>query len=204
MGVSTANDAEAARQAVIVDAAYSIFLRYGFKKTTMDDVAKAVGISRQALYLHFPTKEALFKAMISRALEMMRTQARAALAHEDHDLQERLLGAFAELHGKGVGVESLGELIETTATLLGPVFREIEKAVISDVARVLDSAAVAARWKEAGLSAKDLAEHLSATSGGLKYVAKTPAEYLKGMRIAVRIVCWGPARDAASRFRRSP
>ena len=31
--------------------------RYGFKKTSMDDVAQAAGVSRQGLYLYFDTKE---------------------------------------------------------------------------------------------------------------------------------------------------
>jgi AcrR family transcriptional regulator len=204
MGMSATNDAEAARQAAIVDAATGRILRYGFKKTTMDDIARAVGISRQGLYLYFPTKEAVFKAMVSRALEAMRAEASAALADEDRDIEERLLGAFAAMHGKAIGAEYLGELIATTAALIGPVFREVEKAVVSDVARALDSAGVAARWKETGVSAKELAENLSATSEGTKYAAKTPAEHLDRMRIAVRIVCRGAPHKAASRRKKSP
>lgn len=201
--MSTTNT-EATRLAAIVEAATGIFLRYGFKKTTMDDVARAVGISRQGLYLYFPTKEALFKAMVSRTLEATRAQARAALFREDHDLEERLIGAFAALHGKAVGTEYIGELVATTAALIGPVFREVEKVVVADVVRVLDATAVAARWKEAGVSARDLAEHLSATSEGIKHTAKTPTEYVNRMRIAVRIVCRGVPRPAATRPRRSP
>src|SRR3546814_5896731 len=91
MGMNVANDPEAARQVEIVEAATGIFLRYGFKKTAMEDIARAVGISRQALYLYFPTKEAVFKAVISRSLAAMRAEARAALAHPDHDIEERVL-----------------------------------------------------------------------------------------------------------------
>ncbi|MFZ4748552.1 MAG: helix-turn-helix domain-containing protein, partial [Sphingomonas sp.] len=46
----------------VVRAAGEIFLRYGFARTTMGDVAKAAGISRPALYLLFPGKEPLFAA----------------------------------------------------------------------------------------------------------------------------------------------
>jgi AcrR family transcriptional regulator len=189
--MNAANDSEAARQSAIVDAATGIFLRYGFKKTTMEDIARIVGISRQALYLHFPTKEAVFKAMVTRTLEAMRMEASAALARADRDIEERLLGAFLALHGKAIGAEYLGELMATMIELVGPVFGEVEKAVVSEVADALDAAGVAARWNEAGVSARDLAANLSAASEGIKRSVATPAEYLDRMRIAVRIVCWG-------------
>jgi AcrR family transcriptional regulator len=160
----------------------------------MDDVARAIGISRQGLYLHFQTKEALFRAMVTHNLEAMRAQGHAALAREDLDIEERVLGAFEAMHGKAVGAEHLGELIATTAALVGAVFRELEEALVADVARALRAAGVAVRWKEAGISAKDLAEHLSATSCGIKHKAETPAAYLDRMRIAVRIVCRGAPR----------
>lgn len=201
--MSAANDSEAARQTAIVDAATGIFLRYGFKKTTMEDIARTVGISRQALYLHFPTKEAVFKAMVTRTLEAMRMEASAALAREDRDVEERLLGAFLALHGKSIGTEYLGELMETTIALIGPAFQEVEKAVVSEVADALGTAGIAARWNKAGVSARDLAANLSVTSAGIKRSVTTPVEYLDRMRIAVRIVCWGAAPEAASRSRRS-
>src|SRR5262249_39553700 len=117
--MSAADDTGTARQTAILEAAAAIFLRYGFKKTSMDDVARAAGISRQGLYLHFQTKEALFRAMVAHTLEAMHTRASAVLARKDLDIEERVLGAFEALHGTVVGVEHLGELIATTATLVG-------------------------------------------------------------------------------------
>lgn len=190
--MSMDNDGETARQAAIVDAAAGVFLRYGYKKTTMEDIARTVGISRQALYLHFSTKEAVFKAMVSRTLEAMRTEASAALSRDDRDIEERLLGAFMAIHGKAIGAAYLGELMATMIELVGPVFDQVEKAVVSEVADALDAAGIATRWNEAGVSAGDLAANLSATSDGLKRSVTTPAEYLDRMRIAVRIVCRAP------------
>ena len=46
-------------------AATAIFLRYGFKKTSMDDVAQAAGVSRQGLYLYFDTKDFLFRRLFN-------------------------------------------------------------------------------------------------------------------------------------------
>ena len=44
----------------IIEAATSVFLRYGFRRTTMGDIAEAAGVSRPALYLRFCNKEHIF------------------------------------------------------------------------------------------------------------------------------------------------
>jgi AcrR family transcriptional regulator len=46
----------------ILDAAMEIFARYGYRRASMDQVAEAAGLTRQAVYHHFPGKEALFRA----------------------------------------------------------------------------------------------------------------------------------------------
>jgi len=52
------------RSAGIVEAATGVFLRYGFSRTTMGDIAGAAGISRPALYLVFPSKDDVFAAVV--------------------------------------------------------------------------------------------------------------------------------------------
>jgi len=182
-------EAATARQAEILEVAIGVFLRYGFKKTSMDDLARAAGLSRQGLYLHFPTKEALFKAMVVYCIETMRAEARATLAREDLDLEARVLGAFEAMSSKGVGSESLDELIATTFQLVGSVVCSFEETFLADLTRVLRAAGIAGRWKDAGISVKDLAEHLFAASIGIKHQAKTLDEYRERMRVALRLVC---------------
>ena len=41
----------------ILAAAETIFARYGFRKTTVDDIAKEAGLSRATVYLYFASKE---------------------------------------------------------------------------------------------------------------------------------------------------
>lgn len=163
----------------------------------MDDLARAAGLSRQGLYLHFPTKEALFKQTVLQMVEQTRIAGTAALDREELRVEERLLGAFEALHADGIGrPESthLSELLETAAELVGPVIQELETRLLGDVARVLRTAGVAARWKDAGISAKDLADQLCATSLGLKSRATTRADYRKGMETAIQLVCRGAPR----------
>lgn len=180
-----------ARQTEILDAARDVFVRYGFKKTSMDDLARAAGLSRQGLYLHFPSKEALFAAMVAHAMDGLRIAAREALERDHVDIEERLLGTFEAMHGGAVGSEALSELIATTAKLVGPAARELEESFVSNVARALGEAGVAERWSQEEFTARSLAEHLSEASAGIKHKAKSPAEYLERMRVAVRLVCRG-------------
>jgi len=53
----------------IMEASVALFARYGFKKTTVDDIARESGIGKGTVYLHFASKEEI-------ALEVMRDQNR--------------------------------------------------------------------------------------------------------------------------------
>jgi AcrR family transcriptional regulator len=186
------SDASDARRTAILDAATRVFLRYGFKKTSMDDVARAAGVSRQGLYLHFETKELLFKETVLRLAEATREAGRAALANEEIDIEDRLVDGFAAIHGKGLddGMNENGdELLEAATALVGPVVEEVDAVLLTGVVKILKSSGVSAEWKDSGMTAKDLAEHLLATSYGLKHRVSGSSEYREKMRIAVRLVC---------------
>lgn len=52
------------RRKNIIEAAQAIFLRYGFARTTMADIANAAGLSRPTLYASFPDKAEIFRAVL--------------------------------------------------------------------------------------------------------------------------------------------
>jgi len=51
---------------LILDAVDGLLAKFGYKKMTMEDVAKQVGIGKGTIYLHFPSKEELVLAHIDR------------------------------------------------------------------------------------------------------------------------------------------
>ncbi|NOJ47425.1 TetR/AcrR family transcriptional regulator [Bradyrhizobium archetypum] len=53
----------------ILDAAMLVFRRHGFRRSSIEQAAEAAGLTRQALYHHFKSKEALFRAVIERLHE---------------------------------------------------------------------------------------------------------------------------------------
>jgi AcrR family transcriptional regulator len=50
----------------ILDAAAALILRWGYSKTTLDDVARQAGVAKGTLYLHWNTREELFVALMKR------------------------------------------------------------------------------------------------------------------------------------------
>lgn len=53
----------------ILDAAIRVFRRHGFRRSSIEQAAEAAGLTRQALYHHFSSKEALFRAVLERLYE---------------------------------------------------------------------------------------------------------------------------------------
>jgi AcrR family transcriptional regulator len=55
-----------AKEHRVLEAAKAVFLRHGFRRVTMQDIAQEAQISRPALYLIFPSKEEIFTTLIRR------------------------------------------------------------------------------------------------------------------------------------------
>src|SRR4051812_8970242 len=67
----------------ILDAAMRVFRRHGFRRSSIELAAEEAGLTRQALYHHFPSKEALFRAGIERLYaQALAAEAAAARAAE--------------------------------------------------------------------------------------------------------------------------
>jgi AcrR family transcriptional regulator len=68
----------------ILDAAAALILRWGYNKTTIDDIARQAGVAKGTIYLHWKTREDLFAALMKRE--------KAELVD---DLQQRIAADFA-------------------------------------------------------------------------------------------------------------
>jgi AcrR family transcriptional regulator len=74
------------RRAQILRAAMDCFAARGFRGTTTRDIATRVGITEAALYRHFPSKEALYAAIVEQKMaapEWMEVVAEAADLGDD-------------------------------------------------------------------------------------------------------------------------
>lgn len=89
-----------ARPAEIVAAALTVFADKGFASARTEDIAAQAGISKGALYLYFPTKEDLFRAVVQDTMvpniEALTVQMRAAKM-PFAELVRQMLPRFAEM-----------------------------------------------------------------------------------------------------------
>lgn len=61
------------RETRLLDAAASLINRYGYDKTTVEDIAREAGISKGAVYLHVGSKLELFERLLMREMERYAT-----------------------------------------------------------------------------------------------------------------------------------
>jgi AcrR family transcriptional regulator len=88
----------------ILEAARAHFFKHGFRNVTMDDLAAELAVSKKTLYVHFPSKEALLKAVLRDKFERIRATleqvAPGPAVHFPsalHDLLRGLQGELEEL-----------------------------------------------------------------------------------------------------------
>ncbi|MDB5405730.1 MAG: putative transcriptional regulator, TetR family [Rhodospirillales bacterium] len=89
-----------ARTPEIIEAALECFGERGFAACRLDDIARRAGVTKGTIYLYFPNKEELFKAVISRSLVPRIVAGEQVVAASDLPAPvqlERLLLTLAEI-----------------------------------------------------------------------------------------------------------
>lgn len=156
-----------------------VFARYGYRKTSMDDVARVAGISRPGLYFYFASKQDLFRAAVTRALDSDVAAAERALADTGRPLRDRIIEAFDHWTGRYVGpmTKEIAALIESSPDLLGPVPAEYSLRFAGLVTDALTAGVPAGR----AAAASDVAQTLLSTANGIKHQVSTREEFLARM-----------------------
>ncbi len=77
---SSSDSTQRAREERILDAAATLLMRWGYRKTTIDDVAREAGVGKGTIYLHWKDKNELFRAVIWRASQQAAEDAKQRLA----------------------------------------------------------------------------------------------------------------------------
>ena len=83
------------RPGEILAAALETFVERGYAATRLDDVAKRAGVTKGTLYLYFPNKEELFKAVVRAALVPTLERVAEAAAQAQVPIATVMAGLFA-------------------------------------------------------------------------------------------------------------
>lgn len=92
-------------RAKILKSAADIFVRKGYHETTVDEVAKAMGVAKGTIYNHFAGKEDLYLAVIRSSIEKLQERLKQAAAKEKNtrekiaDLIRSIFSFFEEEKG---------------------------------------------------------------------------------------------------------
>jgi AcrR family transcriptional regulator len=180
---------ESARQTHVLEIALTVFVRHGFRKTSIEDIAKAAGISRQGIYLHFKNKDEIFSASIQKRLDDGLQAANRILDDDRLTLEEKLLKALDEWFGRHVGLlDPASDLVAQCQRVLGDAVgksrssfqKKLEKVILARSAR---------KTKGADKRAATIADMLCACGMTWKHSFSSRQEFLKKMCDAIHLCC---------------
>ena len=185
---------------LILEAAKSCFFNYGFKRTSMEDIANQVGISRPALYLHFRNKKAIFRALAEHLHERTLQQADLALKEEGNvcdqrklALRDRILQAFecrsVELFALVCDSTHGEELIDINSQVAADIFLAAEQKFVGIIARALQQAEKNGeiQLQNLELDAQKAAELLIYSAHGLKEASANSEDYRSLLKQLIRV-----------------
>jgi len=187
---------EGGRRQHVLDAALLIFARYGYRKASMEDVARAADISRPGLYLYFPSKQDLFRAAVTYALDGDVAAAARTLIDTARPLRDRLIDAFDQWAGRYVGplTKDVALLIENNPDLLGPLVTDYPQRF----ATLVTDAIAADMSVERARLARDVAQTLLSTAYGIKHETSTREDFRARMTIGIDLLLLALQRSRGS------
>jgi AcrR family transcriptional regulator len=183
----------------IVQAAYGCFTRHGVRRTTMDDIAAAAGMSRPAIYQYVRNKEEVFRRLAASIFERTLARAREA-ATADGTLAQRLDRVLA------VKLELTQRLWRDTPhapELLGENARisaDLDAAFMADLTDLL-TATITEAATQAGLAlrdtdAREIAALALALTRGLEAELADPGRPRERLRNGIALLVAGLAATA--------
>ena len=172
------------RRAAILAAAFECFARYGFRRTAMEDIARAAGISRAALYLHYRNKPDIFRSLVQAYFDLAEVRMMAAL-QPGLAPERALAAAFAAKLGPEVAPlfdsPHGDELLDANFSTAADVALRGEARIAAMLTDWLQGEAAAGRIVLPGGDAAALAETMVAALGGLKQPGRRYGDLQAGL-----------------------
>lgn len=173
-----------AKREAVYEAAATVFAQYGFRRTTMNDIAQAAGISRPALYLMFANKENLFQGLAAFRLDHAIEQALDVLAGGG-DTNERVIEAllvFERIFYEPIADSPHGaELMDISQSLASELMMKDIVRLHAALAKTLSDAEQAGEvnFGNSPLKPKAFVELLFTGVNGVKKKANNTEEFRK-------------------------
>jgi TetR/AcrR family transcriptional regulator, transcriptional repressor of aconitase len=173
-------DQDAARRRLILNAARDCFLKFGYAKSSLEDIAKQAAISRPLIYRKFKSKEQIFAAVLEDIFETTHRAAEHALA-EPGSKREKLMSLYEALL-----LDPWKELIVDAP--MGAEFYEACSRVTPEIDE--RHRTMQLKYTQAVLGTKEVSEVFMLAVDGLKQDLPAPKVLRRRLEVLIdRFVC---------------
>jgi AcrR family transcriptional regulator len=178
---AAAREGGSAKPNAIVLAGLQLFTRYGYRKTSIDDIALAAQVAKRTVYLHFENKAAVFLAILEYLGDQVRKRG-AAAERAGGTAVERLTGLLDAYFGMAFELfsksEHMPELEETLSKLARARIDDLNTQHEERLARFLRSLQKtgAIGGPPQGLSVEQIVHILMQTAEGAKHDPKVQGD----------------------------
>ena len=124
----------------ILSAARSRFLHYGYKKTTIDEIAADANVGKGTVYLYFCTKEEILHTIAREVKRNITEQMRAiseSMGSPEERLRRMLLASVLSVHDAARtashGIELVDELLRPQLMHCGQAEREAQMGLVEKI-----------------------------------------------------------------------
>ena len=199
----------------ILDATMLVFRRHGFRRSSIEQVAEAAGLTRQALYHHFESKEALFRAVIERVHESAIAAEETAVAEAETaggnlgdilaaGMTARISTMIASLDGSPHLEELYSEHLVHARDLYQTYAARYAERMVATITKIVRRQQLELPQ---GLSPTEFARlvEMSVYASKSQYPAMQPSDaFLKDMAVMVRTLCAGALPKSSPKSARPP
>jgi AcrR family transcriptional regulator len=175
------------RKTAILVAAEAVFLKFGYRKTSMDDVAKAADVSRQGLYLHFANKEDLFREMVREGLDRRLREVRLALSDQTRPIGHRLAAALNEWFGDREKLGNNADLLQASLQIGGTLIQNQKRQLEQEICQAVEKSELGPCYAARGIAASDITNTLMAIARGIN-VRSSDQTFVTQVSTAINIL----------------
>ena len=175
------------KKEAVFDAAYDVFSKYGFRRTSMNDIAQAAGMSRPALYLLFDNKENLFRELAADRQNQAIDDACSELSGKG-SVKDRFIAAilaYERVYYEPVSQSPHGaEIIDVNLSIASDIMVKGSDRLVGHLADAIREAMTSGELDAHGTSLKPKAfvELLMASIGGLKKSVTSNKEFRRQIK----------------------
>ena len=190
-----------AKRKAILDAALELFSGYGYRRTSVEDVARSANIAKGTVYLYFANKEALFAEVCRHVANTFMVEASAA-AQSNLALEDKILAIlkakFTYLYKLVHSSPHASEIIQSKNQLANQIFRDADSGFETLLAETLAAAVEAgdfdlSKSEHDPMSASHLLIRCSYGNGAASATGSrpNPAGYNRRLAVLTRVILTG-------------